>query len=220
MTEQTATEFIKKPYAKNGKTTYAKVINRIPMDVGGLYKDEDLKFFVILQLSKIGGSKNVKFVGKEFMSLEEEDVKKVVKAYDTARHIGLPVPPTTRYFETDDLLPALLMTDMTENGKYKVWGYNNNPTDYEDKTFHSMRLTHNEAKQLQESARRIMELATQKNFYLQFHNYQIRQENGTRNFEIILLDFDEYSHDYPEKLIPKENNKQFDEFVSMLFEKL
>jgi len=214
--EAQKTDFIKGLYDTKSRTATAQIVERFPMGVGGYYGSEELKFFVLLRVLRAERFKDTRFAGKEFKELEEDEVKELIRVYDTVRRVGLPVPPTTRYFETKDCKPAILMTDMTEGGKYRLWGYNERSSSKECETFRSMELTKEEVIKIKESSQNVMELASKNNIYLRFHNYHVRQRIETRDLDEVLLDLDETNLEYRRGLNPNENKLELSVFFSEL----
>ena len=194
--EDNLTEFIKSPHSENKRRTYAKIIRKVSMGVGGVKDEapEAEKNFVVLQFfpDHISGEKFLRrLASKEYEYLDPETVENIVKVYDTARQDGFPVPATTRYFETKDYYPGILMTDMTEGNKYRVWGYNDNPTDQENETLKNMALSSDNLLRIRNQCDSIVDLANEKKRLLAFHNFHIRQDRKTKDVEVFLLDLDE-----------------------------
>ena len=76
------------------------------------------KMLVELKNPNNESERRMEFYAKEYVS--EDEAKKTVALFSQLRGEGFPVPPTVRYFERDGK-HFVLMTDMTEGGKYDVW---------------------------------------------------------------------------------------------------
>lgn len=213
MSENSAIEFIRKPYLKKGKASYAQIIEKAPMEVGGNKEDaEASKFYVTLRFSKDGVTKERKLASKEYEYLDEEDVIEIIKIYDKARKEGFPVPPTTRYFLTKDYQPAILMTDMTQGGKYKIWGFNDSFSKDEVATLKSMGLKEGDFSKVKQLSEEIMKKANEKRHVLGFQNYHIRQDTETGKIDIVILDLDDRFLE-PVKGLVDSNNKELQKFL-------
>lgn len=195
MTNENFTSFIKDPLSDNKRINKAKIVGSDQMPVGGytLSSDKADKKYVTLQFKKthLSGEPIVrKLVAKIFNRLPPTEVRQIVDTYNIARQDGFNVPATTRFFAYDDVYASILMTDMTANGKYKVWGYNDKAKPDEEKVLKDMKLTDEDVQKIRGQVNKFVELADKKHRTLHHSNYHIRQETNSRRFEIFLLDLD------------------------------
>ncbi len=151
---------------------------------------------------------------KEYEYMDEEDVMNEVKIYNKARKQGFPVPHTTRFFLTKHYEPALLMTDMTYGGKYKIWGFNDNPTKKEIKDLKEMQLTPDDLTRIKSLSEQIKENAIRRNRHIGFQNYHIRKNIKTGEVDVVLLDLDDRFTEQTYN-ISQTNNKELRNFLDI-----
>lgn len=132
------------------------------------------------------------FLSKELSKEQrKKDVIEIIRAYASLRDKGYPVPATTRYFEKDGKT-YLLMTDMTEKGKYKIWGFSNYMTDQQNEDLKSMNLTEKDMKIIEEKAFNFATKANKDRIGLLFHTYHVRKNQRTGEIDIVFLDLNPY----------------------------
>lgn len=189
--------FIKPPLSDNKpvRINKAKIVDSSQLPVGGsrLSNDRADKYSVNLQFVRthLSGKPMVgEFVAKIFDRLPPTEVRKIVDTYSIARQEGFRVPATTRFFAYDQVYGSVLMTDMTENGKYRVWGYNDSAKPEEEKVLSDMNLTNIDLQTIRGKVQDFVELAIKKSRSLYFHNYHVRQDVMSRKLEVFLLDLD------------------------------
>lgn len=218
MSKETFTKFTKEPYSNRKRATLAKIVDRVSMSVGGgegFY--EAKKYYIVLQFSSDQNPVKKfsrKFVSKDYEHLNWSDVFDVIDAYDTARTDGFPVPSTTRFYETEDRQPAILITDMTESGKYRVWGFNDKAHKSEDLTLEAMNLDGNDLNEIERQGDFIVALANSKKRSLGFQNLHIRQNISTKKIDLFLPDLDERFLEYC--TFEKENMWALNQFMKIL----
>jgi hypothetical protein len=183
----------KRPIFKNGNLTSEKSSTfKIKEDkfkalpLGGL---EGKKFFTpLVNPSYSEGRKDVVpelgFISKE---KNKKDVIGAIRSYDLLRKKKYPVPVTTRYFEKDGKT-YLLMTDMTEKGKYKIWGYSDKMTKEQIEDLQSFNLTENNIDKIQKMIIDFAHKADEDNFVLPIYVYHLRKNIKTGEMDIIFLD--------------------------------
>jgi len=89
------------------------------------------------------------FISKEYPANKKDCVMDIVNAYEVLREKGYPVPNTIRYYERDKTV-NLLMSDMTEGGKYKIWGFSDFSSPEQQAELESMALTDKDILNIQE----------------------------------------------------------------------
>lgn len=198
--------------------TKAKIAGSSSMQVGGSRLDLDKadKKLVTLNFERphISGRPIERgFVAKIYNLLPPDQVREIVQTYNDARKDGFKVPPTTRFFAYEDVYPSVLMTDMAEGGKYRVWGYNDSPKPEEGKTLNDMNLTEEDLHNIRNQVSNFVNLAESKGRHIHFHNYHIRQEIDTRKLEVFLLDLDPTFLNASSR---QELQKQADNFLRIL----
>jgi hypothetical protein len=139
------------------------------------------------------------------LSLHRGELVFVIKAYETFTPInlarleaiarsytelfkrGYPTPSTARVFVHEDRC-YLAMSDMTEDGAYLLWGYNDYPTKEEIITLREMNITADDMKEIKQQALRIAEKATDDGIIIHWASYHVRRHRQTQAIQVILLD--------------------------------
>lgn len=179
----------------NGQISGSFQINDLkfkPLSLGG---DEGIKF-----LTSLVNPRNIKdrngavaekfeFISKEYKHDRVTDVIKIIQTYDFLRKRGYPVPATTRYFEKDGKI-YLLMTNVTEKGKYLVWGYSDTMSKEQQADLLSMNLTDNDIQNIRDMALTYATKAGKDDIDLPFCTYHVRKNLETGKIDIIFLDAD------------------------------
>lgn len=135
----------------------------------------------------------IKFISKEYPS--RTDVLDRILIYDELRKKRYPVPATTRYFEKEGK-HYLLMTDMTEDGNYKLWGYNDYKPEQKDEelkskeNLKSMNLSDNDINFINKIASDYAIKAQKDGFNLTFPIYHVRKNLNNGQIDMCFLDVD------------------------------
>lgn len=218
MANENFTSFIKDPLSDKKRINKARITSLDQMPVGGytLSSDKADKKYITLQFEKkhlSGEPIERKLVAKIFERLPATGVRKIVDTYGIARHEGFSVPATTRFFAYNDIYGSILMTDMSENGKYRVWGYNDSAKPEEEKVLNDMNLTGEDLQVIRGQVNNFVKLANGKRRSLHYYNYHIRQDIMSKKFEVFLLDLDTTFVDPT----PLENlQEEADDFITIL----
>lgn len=177
-----------------------QIVNQVPLGVGG---QEGPKSRV--QLRKSGNTETSlptdirgDFITKEYHLEDIDRLRGVLRTNQILRSKGFPVPGTTKYFEKDGKLFEL-MSDMTEGGKYRLWGWSNDMTRTQSDELHAMTIEDSKFDQIKNQVFALAQLATNEGFSLQDKYYHIRQEVETGLFDLVLLDVDEEALTEPVK---------------------
>lgn len=145
----------------------------------------------------------------------------VVKANNLARINHLPVPYTTRFFYDENKNPGVLMTNVTENGQYWLWGRNMNISSQEREDLKSMQITAADFDNfIIDQIRQIAQRASESGLRIRFDSYHIRKHKKTRKLDITLLDLDAsvYNHQIDQQTLNYQNKKSYQIFVKRLKE--
>jgi len=143
---------------------------------------------------------------------ETGSVEQIVGAYHELRKRGLPVPPVVMLQEKEGV-KQLVMTEMTENGKYYLWGYSDNETREQASEFKALGITKSDIQIIEGKVLEIARKATETNTSLEQHQFHIRKNKETGQFEIVLLDIDfqavskkeaEYSYEWKNQNVAKQ----------------
>lgn len=132
-------------------------------------------------------SETLSYISKEYKS--KEKVIETIMIYDALRKKGLPVPPTTRYFEENGH-HYLLMTDMTHGGKSVVWGLSDDMTSENQNSIDKMEIKSADLTDIRNLSREWAKTATTASLHPLESNYHLRKNLETGKFDIIILDVD------------------------------
>ncbi|GIK83517.1 MAG: hypothetical protein BroJett025_01390 [Patescibacteria group bacterium] len=167
------------------------------VDVGGC---EGSKFLMIVLLQELGRityfAKEYKYNARatnkfDFSSYENtlSKVAAVVEAYTLLRKKGYLVPEFAAYFiNTQTETMYMISSDMTEGGKYIVWGLSDSMTDVQNQDFVQMKITPDDYSKIKRLVSDVVKQANRDRVYLDCYHFHLRQEKKTRKFEICLLD--------------------------------
>jgi len=160
-----------------------------------------------------------------FISKEDAMVDKsvyMIPIYNLLRKKGYPVPATTRYFEKDGHT-YLMMTDMTEGGKYKIWGYSDDMSKEQIKDLNSLNLNEDDIAQIQKMALTFADRADKDNITLPYWTYHVRKNLRTGKLDIVFLDLKPEVLKPPQLIndIRAETNKseELNEYTSLFVDK-
>lgn len=132
-------------------------------------------------------SEQLTFFAKEHPGYSFGRLLNLAKYYRELYNLGFPVPPTTRVFRLRNRF-FLAMSNMTENGIYKIWGYNNEPNYEEVKTLMSMNLGSSELTDVENQLVNLCKLADDTQKILNWWYFHVRQNIQTTSINIVLLD--------------------------------
>lgn len=155
-------------------------------------------------------SRELLFISKEFKTKQE--VLDIIRANNILREKGYPVPQVCRYFEKDGK-HHLLMSDMTEGGKYSIWGPNDNMSMEQKNTLDSMNIYHESREDIEQQITQLARKGLGDGIYLSAGAYHIRKDQTTEKYHIVLLDINLQILDDP---INTNNLKEKDLFMAYL----
>ena len=201
-------ELIKNYNQDNQKSHTAKIVNEKDMGVGGA---EGTKAITEFEISRDNKKRRLKLVSKRYNYMKTQ-IPVLMNSYDKARKDGFPVPATTRFYIDNDTITTV-MSDMTEGGKYRVWGYNDQPTTKEHKSLKNMALNDKDKAEIKEQGMKLISLADKVGRSISFHNYHIRQDIKTKEIDLFLLDLD-YSFNF--RNANESNTEEFQKFFNLL----
>jgi hypothetical protein len=127
-------------------------------------------------------SSELTFFVKDYMS--KQSVFDALAKFDRLRDLQYPVPPTTRYF-TDGRRHYMLLTDMTENGRYNVWSWSMGTTSDERKMLRDMAPTEFEILTL---AQPLLQKAENDHVSFLADNYFLRRKKTGGPLEMSFVD--------------------------------
>jgi hypothetical protein len=118
-------------------------------------------------------------------------LRQISQAYAFYRERGYPVPNTVRYYLDAELNQwLLLMSDLTEWGKFRIWGFSNRMTKNQKSELLNMQLNSQDIKKISSQIDVLMKKAKQDKLELLYHYYHVRQNKETREVDLYLLDID------------------------------
>ncbi len=174
---------------KGPKSSKLDLVESSDLPVGGLegQKSKTALKNPYYKAEKTGVSPTLDFVSKEYALNDKDRVLEVIKTYGFLRSRGYPVPQTTRYYEKNGKI-YLLMTDMTEGGKYKLWGYSDELTPEQEDALKDMSLSEEDMSAAEKIANELAAKATKDRIYLLNFYYHIRKDVDTGAIDVVLLD--------------------------------
>lgn len=171
----------------------ATILDDTQMEVGG-YEGIKRKLTVFNPRSygRDDVAKDLTFVTKE-CRYEDETIS-LLEAYHQLRKTNFPVPNTTRiYLSECGSLYQLVMTDMTENGKYALWGFSNKMHKMQGEVLRSLNLSDEEVGCIEKQANEIAHKAANEGHRIRFFNYHLRKNLETGMVDVVLLDIGSYN---------------------------
>jgi hypothetical protein len=129
------------------------------------------------------------FILKKCNGVNEEAILDDIQVYDDLRRRGYPVPQTIRCCKKDGEI-YLLMSDLTCQGEYIVWGPSRNMSRQQYKDLLLMNLTDKEIESIEGKARSFAEQATEDGIALGHNCYHVRKNPNTGEVNIVFLDVD------------------------------
>lgn len=131
-------------------------------------------------------------VSKEFDPNDlknEERLDEVVKAFRLLNELNFPCP---RYVEkiTEEGVTYLLATDLTEGGKYKIWGMSSGMIKEQQDELMEMNLSPTDLALLEAQARAVASNAERNGLNIKYYNYHVIHDPETGENSIALLDVD------------------------------
>lgn len=203
-------ELIKHPKLENTKTTNVYEIDETDLGVGGT---EGNKLNIRFELKNTLGKREIKLISKKIKHFKGREAPDVVNAFDAAKKDGFLTANTVRLAKAGDD-DVLLMSDMTEGGKYILWGYNDHSTDQETKAFYDLKLTDKDKKEIRDQGNNFIKKANSLDRSLWFYNFHIRRDKDTGKIELLLLDLDPHYFNTPHSSVMNEEN--FNRFFRLL----
>jgi len=193
-----------------GNSIRVRINNMQLLDIGG---QEGPKFRAKI---KIKNYENIYFVKEFYEAYDKGFVEDCLRSFILLKKHNFPVPDVLRYFIDDSKL-YLVMSDMTENGKYRMWGYSDCMSQEQTDELREMNLTGKDLKVIENKALRIAHKAGNLNFRLEFYNYHIRKHKKTGAMSICLLDvLDVDSYVYSPKRASQYNLTEVSRFMEFL----
>lgn len=196
------------PGGENQRQSVGQVIDVQKMDVGG---QEGKKEIVTIGFGPNSEHK-LSLVVKKPENFSNYMLVGTIRAYETARKDGFPVPETSRLFQSESIV-GIALTDLTENGKYLVWGYNDHPSANETSLLDQLELSSKDKTKIREIGDRIVNLADKLGRRVSFYNYLLRKNTSSGQYDLKLLDLDKT---FTPKIPFKENKKDLGLFMDFL----
>jgi hypothetical protein len=166
-------------------TTVQTALELLP--VGG---SEGPKFRLAIADPRGSNRDELTFVAKGFdsdPSLKLPYLEAVARTYARFLALGYPVPRTARVFEHNGI-PYLAMSDMTANGEYLIWGYNNDDTEAEAASLWAMDLSPAEVREVKSRVLQLADQATADYIAIGWATYHVRKHRRTGQIDVVLLD--------------------------------
>lgn len=161
-----------------------------PLDVGGR---EGSKHIATISILRPGESheehKEIKLFAKELSS--KEHVAHCIEANNFLKRSGFLVPSTMRYLFKEGK-HYLLSTDMTEGGKYTLWGFSGGNTDSQTNDLDNMLLSESDLVDIKKRVMAEAEKADGLGVVIYANMYHIRNEVASKRLEICFLEADRY----------------------------
>lgn len=212
---------LKKSVTGGGETTVVvQVIDEKDLPIGGA---EGGKRLLSVQIHRrLREFLTAQYFVKEFLPnphMNLKVIKEVCLAYRVLFKKRYPVPETARYFIRDGKV-TLVLSDMTEGGKYYVWGINDKPTSEDEKTFAEMNISQEDLISIRRQLRDLSAKASEDNIRLVDYNYQLKKHKMTGEIKVILLDLDKYTLRHTIGDVNDFNNRYVELFLEILEENL
>jgi len=203
-------ELVKNPTLPNEKTIKVDVLKEENIGVGGA---EGVKFGIHFELKNKFKTREAKLITKRLRYFKGVEAPNLVNAYKTAHKEGFITPETVRYTKEgeDDIL---MMSDMSEGGKYIIWGYNDHSTKKEHAAYRELNLSKSDIQEIKSQGMKYVEKANSLDRSLWFYNYHIRKDKETGKLELFLLDLDPHYMQIPHG--PNMNQENFERFFKVL----
>ncbi len=176
------------------------------------YGTEGKKGYVDVHLTKAEKLRYAgSYVRREF-SNEGDAYRYTMKAMDLKK-IGLPITPTVRLLADEYSKPAVLITDLSEGGKYKVWSMNNRVEELD-----GFRLTPDDLENIGLQLDKIGKLAAENYYYLNTDAYfLVEQESGVPKVYVGDLGIGVVKDDTkPVELAMELNNRSLNRFYDLI----
>lgn len=127
------------------------------------------------------------FVVKELIEKSEPELEQLSRAYRILQDKGYPVPLTVRSFQREGK-NYLAASDMTEGGKYWIWGFNDDASPEEADELRAMQLSAVEVAELKSQVAKIADQAVRDTLNMDGYWYHIRKNKETGKVDVVILD--------------------------------
>jgi hypothetical protein len=169
----------------NAHFTHAGISKEEPFEAGGL---EGTKYKHNVSIEKNERTREIGMISKE---LDSDTARQYVYMFSQLRKANLPVPNTTRYFEKEGKC-YVIMSDLTEGGKYPIWSYNGSYYQREVDMMQTIRKTIEDldAGEKEEFTNKAYELAdkcAESGFKVLSDSYCIKEKEGELSFHLLDL---------------------------------
>lgn len=189
------------------------VCERNRMNVGGFDGEKNR-----IMISPVNSSNHLQWyhcVEKDTRFSQKEELERIVATYSAFRRDYLPVPNVVRFYEQEAGVFKLVLTDMSENNRYFIWGVNNYASAEEDEQLRQMSLCEEDFHMICEKVMQLVELANQHQHKIDFSFFHLQKDTLTNEINIILLDVRPLS-----ARNPMFNMKSAETFLTILRSKL
>lgn len=142
---------------------------------------------------EFGRYKGVPVIIKQLKLVDTIRVRHVIRSFILLKKKEYPVPDIVRYFfreNKDDKHMYLVMSDMTQNRKYYIWGFSDLMSKNQIQTLKKMKITFSEFYDLVDDLENIARRAARDGLSFQSYYYHIRRHKRTKRLDICLLDLD------------------------------
>ena len=116
------------------------------------------------------------------------EVKEICLAYAFLRKNGYLVPGTSRYYVDETNHAHLVLSDMTQGGKKRIWGFSDFMTKEQDQELAAMNLTDQDVEIIRKKAIALAHKANRDKIRLYYPYFHILQDKQTRGVSVCLLD--------------------------------
>ena len=189
--------------------------------------------FCDVQLLNIGGCEGLKYRAKAIIngklcnlfikelkyhhSFEFNQIEDAIRSSMLLKKHGFLVPDIIKYFYHNETI-YVVMSDLSENGEYYLWGFSDLMTKEQKQELLDMKLTKNQVSQIEKRVVSISNRASRKKIKLSFNYYHVRKHKKTGKIDICFLDIDPIDI-YEDKTFIKKNNKKEADFFIRMFRK-
>ncbi len=162
------------------------------MDVGGYEGEKQRVRVAVISKSEERTRDAGMYVTKTPVSNGIDNLHLLAESYQFLRKKGYPVPRTARYMlnKSNMYKSSLLLSDMTENGAYQIWGYNDDVEDRHYQALRDMKLSDEDMSEIRKLSYALARKADDDNILLFFHYYHVKKNATTGKIDICLLDVD------------------------------
>lgn len=189
--------------------------SKTPLDVGGM-EGKKYRMWLIVEGAR------VPYIAKVYnpVTLGRKRIYDDLGTIRALKEMGYNVPQESFCIDDGDIM-YLCMSDITEEGKYLLWGRSNDMTEAQKNQLTEMEITPEDLQKISSTALELAEKATRDGLSLTEDYYHLRKNTETGEFDLYLLDVNcaitdnqsYFSRVEPNRTIAKENPLWAESFI-------